>query len=1129
MVCGNCGTDLILGKPFCHACGTPAPATCGACGTVLEPGFRFCPDCGAAVPTSPLETENEPASRALTGSVSIPVRPVEVPSRRRSGQGVIEGERKLVTVFFCDLAGSTAIAEQLDPEEYRELLEQYVALAIHEVYRFEGIVNQLAGDGLMALFGAPIAREDAPVRAIWAAIGIHEALARLNERLRETGRPELRARIGIHTGPVVVGTVGTDLKMDYTAIGGTTNLASRLEALASPGSTLVSTETHALTRGFFDMRPVGPFAIKGKAEQVRAYEVVCRRDEVSPISIAAERGLTPLVGREQELAQLEACFERAGARLPQVVTIVGETGSGRSRLVYEFKRRLTPPPRIFEGRCVALNQRVPFYPWVTMMQRYFDITESDPPDVALRKVSARIADLDAEVQQRANLLYRMLALPVDDATEMRDTDIERETFDAVGHIFNSESKAGPVLVILEDMQWIDQPSLAMVERAIAKLHHARVMMLLTYRPDFEANWASTAVLTHMRLRRLSDQDAVEIVRNVAGGPLPPQLEELLLNKAEGSPFYTEEMTRSLLESGDLERVQGGHRLTRPVEEIRLPGTVQEVIAARLDTLDPDAKRVVQVAAVIGREFKREQVTALLDVDSIDVDTALVELERRGILHRKSIFSDANFRFGESLTQEVAYEGLLMRQRHHLHARIGRLLEEAPGEWTPERSARLAYHFVNSDDDERAGRALLRAAVDAEKVPAYNAAAAYYQEAWDLASSHASDADATAMQKLAADAALGLGRMAVLYNTPGAANLPELLRCAAAMADAAGDVGTKTSLLTYSGIETMNKVPGQFEAGLAVVEEALAHAELAGKSPPGIARALAWAYLLDGRFELARRTVDRAIGELADSAHGKTLGDVYVGTLYLRDRIELYRGHLDDAARGAHATWELAVKAGNRTVQSGSAGTLATVHFLHGEYVEAGRWAETSLAHSRSIGNPVGRHAEAAIAILATLASGSSVARARFPEFFESEIPIDGDRATSLPFIVAACLAMGEVDRALRYARSGYSSAAGRLRRMFAARSLAHALSVHNPDHTDEARALYDEAIAIAEAVQSLVDVAGARLGAAELACRRGDGPTASAHLQRAADVCHALGLAHYQQHVEALRTGLGDAVPQAVA
>src|SRR5437899_2692101 len=333
MRCTACGAELIAGKKFCHACGASVVVQCRGCGATIDPEFRFCPDCGLQQNAAVHDGAPPSTTDAFTRlSRHIPSGLIH---KIRATQGAVAGERKQVTVLFCDLVGSTAIAAGLDPEEYHDLLDRYLEIVCGEIYRFEGIVTHLAGDGLMALFGAPLAHEDAPQRAVRAALGIHEALARFSE----TEGVALRARVGINTGPVVLGTVGNDLKMDYTAIGDTTNLAARLESLAAPGTILVSEATHRLVRGFFQVRSAGPLAVKGKSEPVAAYEILGASAAATPMASAAERGLTPLVGRDEELAQLEASFQRLAGNRAQVVAAVGEAGLGKSRLLSASRRR----------------------------------------------------------------------------------------------------------------------------------------------------------------------------------------------------------------------------------------------------------------------------------------------------------------------------------------------------------------------------------------------------------------------------------------------------------------------------------------------------------------------------------------------------------------------------------------------------------------------------------------------------------------------------------------------------------------------------------------------------------------------------------------------------------------------
>src|SRR5262245_8302452 len=403
MRCTRCGTELLPGKKFCHACGASALTACANCGAQLEPDWRFCPDCGraqgAAAP-EPVATVAPPAPAAPSPSPSpsdarlallarhIP----ETLADQIRAAGAVAGERKRAAVLFCDLVGSTALAERLDPEEYRELLGEYLELVLAEIYRFEGIVNQLAGDGMMALFGAPIAHEDAPERAVLAALEIQRQLGRLSERLEEERGVSLRARIGIHTGVVVAGTVGNELKMDYTATGDTTNLAARLQSLAEPGTILVSEATHALLRGRFRTTAVGPLDVKGKTEPVHAF-VVEGPAEKSSVFAAAPGEMTPFVGRDAELGQIVSCFERLGSGLAQIVSVVGDAGIGKSRLVYQFKKALKGRDvELLETRCSSLTRSVPYAPWVSMFRRWFGIESGDDEATASNKVAAKFTD-----------------------------------------------------------------------------------------------------------------------------------------------------------------------------------------------------------------------------------------------------------------------------------------------------------------------------------------------------------------------------------------------------------------------------------------------------------------------------------------------------------------------------------------------------------------------------------------------------------------------------------------------------------------------------------------------------------------------------------------------------------------
>jgi class 3 adenylate cyclase/tetratricopeptide (TPR) repeat protein len=1119
MRCASCGSELIAGKQFCHVCGARATVACPRCGAAVGAGFRFCPDCGSQMDAPPTDA---PAPQPNTSLARLAAHlPEELAQKIRAGTDTMAGERKQVTVLFCDLAGSTAIAERLDPEEYHDLLEQYVELAFREISRCEGFVNQLAGDGMMALFGAPIAHEDAPERAVRAALAIHEALGRLNDRLRAERGIVLQARVGIHTGPVVVGTVGTDLKMDYTAIGDTTNLASRLESLARPGTILVSEATERLVRGRFEMRPVGPFEVKGKSEPVPAFEVAgltaaALSEDAAPIDIAAARGLTPLVGRDAELAQIEACYRQLDAHLAQVVAVMGDPGSGKSRLLYEFKERLAgTPTAFFEARCSAWNQMVPYHPFVSMFRRYFDLAPDEPAERARDKIARAVRELDASLERSVPFLCRMLGVATEGTGGLPEEELKRETLEAVAHVVVGESQRAPVVMLIEDLHWMDEPSREMLEVAVGEMASARVMLLVSHRPDYRPSWRTQAAFTQLGLRRLADPHVREIISSLAGGPLPAALEQLILTKAEGSPFLAEEITRSLIEEGHLAPDGGAHRLTRPVEEIRIPGTVQEVIAARLDRLGSGAKRVVQIAAVLGRQFTREQLTHLLAGEGIDVAGELEELERRGIIHRKNLFSKDDYRFGESLTQEVAYEGLLLKQRRQLHERVAQLLEAGSGAGGAGHAALLAHHFQRSGAAAKTAAALLRAARDAEEVPAYRTAASLYRQAWDAAEAALDTDSDAALRRSATDAAIGLCRMLVIYSAPDPGDSERVVQRARTLAERAADTETTAHLLTFHGMLMLGGGRERFAAGLGLAEQGLAMVQQAGltQSALAISRGLAWSYLLDGRFVVAQRTIDWVIGEM--ERLGQERSDVYLGARYLRDKILFHRDDLEGTLRSTARTYELAVAAPNRTVKGGSAGTLAQLHFLRGEYPEAKRWTAGCIEAAQVIGNVSMCRAAAAIAVSARIELDEPVPPG-LVELLPHESAAEGDFAVTSHLVVEALLALGDLKGAERCARLAHSHAAGRLREMLSALALGDVLLRLGPPHWDEAERAYSQAIGVAETLGARSPLAIARLGAGELALRRGDRAASARHLHQALTLCRDLGLDRYRPRAEHL-------------
>jgi class 3 adenylate cyclase/tetratricopeptide (TPR) repeat protein len=1120
MRCVTCGVELITGKKFCHACGAAVGARCRGCGTALETAFRFCPDCGLKVEVE----EHEEPPPVVTDPLT------RVLARRSAGTApqviaaasLIEGERKQVTVLFCDLVGSVAIAERLDPEEYHDLLEDYLDIVFPEIYRREGVVNVLAGDGLMALFGAPVATEDAPERAIKAALAIREALEPLSGRLQAKHGIALQVRIGVNTGPVVVGPVGNDRKMDYTAIGDTTNLASRLQTLASPGTILISEFTYRLVRGFFDVQSVGPFGVRGKSEPVTAYAVTDFRGAYTKFRIAEERGLTPFVGREDELRRLVDAFTRLGDGQAQAVAVVGDAGSGKSRLLYELRGRLNGSSvAFFEGRCSSMMRALPYHPFMHMMARWFDLDWDETTEEACAKVAAKFGAAYGDVERTYPLLCRFLSLPIEQLAEMPADEMKRETFDAIARLVLGEAKARPVVMIIEDLHWIDEPSREMLDDLVRRLAGAPVLMVVTHRPGAAAPWHVATTLTQMALRPLSDDDVVAVIRAVAGSALPRGLERVVVHKAGGSPYFAEELVRSMMEEGHLVRTSAGElALSRPLAELPIPGTIQEVIAARLDALGSSAKRVVQVAAVLGRQFRSRQLAALLAGDEIDVEHELAELERRGLVHRKSALSSDEFRFGESLTQKVAYEGLLLKQRRQLHERIGALLEDEPAERGLEHAALLAHHYAHSDDHGKAVEALLGAAREAAQVPSYRVAADYYRQTWQLAETILGEREDGSHHRAALEAAHGVARLEVYF---GVADIEVAERAAVRgreLAELLGDRERLASLTYLHGILIIMRPAPDFAGGLALAERGVALAEADGFHELALAlsRGLCTNYAADGRFALARERIERGIADLEHAGHRDRVSDVYLSACWVRDLVLYAQDEFGQVLESAGTSFALAEQANNRTMRSAVGNILSPVHYLRGEYAEAKRWADLTLEIGEAIANENAYTTGAALALLSRLRLGDRVDSAPYVERIETGLRAGGTMQLNTRFVGEALIEAGELERADRLTAELVTRTGGRLRQAMVLTARGDVLV--RVGRLDEAAKRYAEAIALAEAIGSRSTLAAALLGAAEVAHAQGRG---RAGAERAAALCAELGMRHYAARLARLVPAAGGA------
>ncbi len=697
--CERCGKDNRDDARFCRACGVAFETACRSCGANLPVDAAFCDRCGAparGAPASPAAERGAPAPSAYT--------PAHLADRIRASRATLEGERKLVTVLFADVVGSTTIAERIDPEEMRALVDRCFGHMLDEVHRFEGTVNQFTGDGVMALFGAPLALEDAPRRAVMAGLAIQRAIASARDELRTAANVDLQVRIGIHTGLVVVGRIGNDLRMEYTAIGDTTNLASRLQTLAAPGTVVVSDATRRLAGPFVETRDLGLQQVKGKSEPVHVFEVVAARAEHGALDALADRGLTPLAGRERELAALDEAFEAARAGHGRVVFVVGEAGIGKSRLIYEFRRALADRTHTWvEGRCASYGGTTAFLPVVDLWRRTLGIDDQDDEASAAAKIDAGIDALGADVGWTKAYVRLLVSLPAgDDAVERSDVALRRaETFRALKTLTLRAAERSPVVMLVEDLHWIDAASEEFLAFLADAVPTARVLLVLTHRPGHRHPFGDRSYHRRISLAPLDDAAMAAMASAVlSASALPAELRTLIARKAEGNPLFVEEVTKSLLEDGVLERDGDRIVVARPLDGVVVPDSIHGVLMARLDRLDDGPKQALQLASVIGREFALRLLARVIEVG--DGVSALVgELRALELIYEKAAHPELAYMFKHALTHDVAYESILLQRRRELHRTIGTAIEELYADRLAEHYETLALHFGRGEDWQRA--------------------------------------------------------------------------------------------------------------------------------------------------------------------------------------------------------------------------------------------------------------------------------------------------------------------------------------------------------------------------------------------------------------------------------------------
>jgi class 3 adenylate cyclase/tetratricopeptide (TPR) repeat protein len=927
--CPACTFENPAGVKFCGNCATSLKLRCSSCGFGNPPGFRFCGSCA-----TPLQSQERP-SRDLRSYT-----PRHLAEKILVSRGAIEGERKQVTVLFADIERSMELAEQVDAEEWHRLLDRFFAILAEGIHRFEGTINQFTGDGIMALFGAPIAHEDHARRACYAALHLSEVLRRYGEELKRTHGLGFSVRMGLNSGEVVVGSIGDDLRMDYTAQGHMVGLAARMEQLAGPDRIYLTEHTATLVSGFFSLRGLGRFELKGVREPIRVYEL----EGLGPIRTRLEasraRGFSRFVGRDEEMKVLEAALARALEGVGQAVGIVGEAGVGKSRLCHELAERCRARGiRFTEAHAPPHGKMIPLLPWIDLYRSYFGVTKENDDETARDKIAGRVLRLDEGLSESLPIFFDFLGIP-DPARPSPRMDPEarqRRLLEITQRLVRAQSQREPTVALFEDLHWMDGGSEAFLAAMVDVLPQTRTLVVVTFRPEYRATWMQRSCYHQLSLLPLGAAAIAELLDGLLGrDPSLGGLAERIGERAGGNPFFIEEVVQSMIEGGVLAGARGAMRLAKPVERLDIPASVQSILAARIDRLGEIEKTVLQIAAVIGGNFSDPVLARVADIEEEHLRTALRHLVASELIYQESLYPVAEYAFKHPITQEVAYRSQLAERRASTHDRTARAIEEIYADKLEERAALLAHHF------EAAGKRLEAAKWDrraARWVRSSNLAEAlaHWRRVVTLLEGLP---ESTETIPLALEARTALLYYGWLLGIP-ADEAEKVFTESRALAVRAGDQRALAILTAHYA--AINAAHRNIDEYVRLSWEAVHIAEHAGDAAlcAAVWPSLVRSHLLSGRLREALTLSEQALSAMPeDPAFGTLVGySPYLNLLQLRANLLGYAGRWPEAASGFERMIAVAREHGQEGLLASACSDYAWWAALLGD-------AQTGLVQSR---------------------------------------------------------------------------------------------------------------------------------------------------------------------------------------
>jgi class 3 adenylate cyclase/tetratricopeptide (TPR) repeat protein len=1114
MLCPRCRHDNEARAKFCEECAAPLSRTCTSCGGQLSSTAKFCPECAQPV-----------GVRAITqprfGSVET-YTPKHLAEKILTSRSALEGERKQVTVLFADLKGSMELLSDRDPEEARKILDPVLERMMEAVHRYEGTVNQVMGDGIMALFGAPVAHEDHAVRACYAALRMQESMKKYTEEVRRAHAAVVKIRVGMNSGEVVVRAIGNDLHMDYTAVGQTTHLAARMEQLADPGTIVITSSTLVPVEGYVEVKSLGPMQVKGLAGPLEAYEVTGPGSARSRLQATARHGLTRFVGRDAELEQLRRLQQLARNDHGQIAAIVGEAGVGKSRLVYEFNHsHRLEGWRVLESISVSYGKSMSYLPVIDLLKNYFSIHQRDHPREIREKVTGKLLTLDEALKPTLPALLALLDVPVDASSwqALNPAQRRQRTLDAVRRLLLREAREQPILIIFEDLQWIDGETQAFLDALVESLSSTRILLFLTYRPEYHHAWGNKTYYTQMRLDALPVENVEQLLDALLGDePGLAPLKHLLVKRA--NPFFLEETVRTLFETKALAGERGRYRLMQEVKTIQVPATVQAMLTARIDRLPVEDKRLLQISSVVGMDVPLTLLQRIAELPEERLRQVLVNLQAAEFLLETGLYPDLEYTFKHSLTHEVTYGSLLQERRRVLHARIVDAIETIHDDRLGGEIERLAHHAVRGGLPDKAVHYLRQAGAKAVGRYALQDARAWLEEALVILA-----AQPESPTTLEPCFEIRLDLRAVLSQLGEVRRTLEHLREAEALAERLSDSRRRGEVCAF--LTNTYSLLGELDEARASADRALTSARHLGDIE---LRVLATTYLEQVQYFRGhyQQVVDLACDNLAALPRGRDSKKVgRLAPTWVDDRYWLVLslaqlGRFTEAAEHDADAARLAEQNQQPYTVVQCLRASAMLQILKGSWAKARLSIEQAVAVVRPV--VLGFFLSDAIVTSAWVLAQLGEIHEALKRILEGEQMLEGQAARGLigrlgygyHALGRACLLLGRVDEARRFAnravelsprQSGFSADALLL--------LGDLESQTDGFAPDAGEARYNEALALAEQCGMRPLIAHCHLGLGNLHFRTANRATAHEHFATATGMYSEMHMVFWLEKAEA--------------